>query len=171
MIAYASRTLTKAKRNYCVTKKELLAVIVFLDHFRPYLLAKPFTIRTDHGVLTWIQRFKDPERQIARWLQKLQEYQFTIVHRPGKQHSNADSMSRLPCRQCGILPMEKHLPISSVMLPEISLNVCSPAEIRASQQEDLVIGPILQYKEAGKSPQLPKQIAFHTEDLPSCQIS
>ena len=52
MIAYASRTPTKAVRNYCVTKKELLAVILFLDHFRPYLLGAPFTIRTDHGFLT-----------------------------------------------------------------------------------------------------------------------
>ena len=48
VIVYASRTLMKAECNYCVSKKELLAVIVFLDHFRPYLLGKPFTIRTDH---------------------------------------------------------------------------------------------------------------------------
>jgi len=80
VIAYASSTLTKAERNYCVTKKELLAVIVFLDHFRPYLMGTPSTVRTDHGSLTWIQKFKQPEGQIAFWLQKLQEYQFTVVH-------------------------------------------------------------------------------------------
>jgi len=44
VIAYASRTLTKAERNYCVTKKELLAVVTFLQHFQPYLLGAPFTI-------------------------------------------------------------------------------------------------------------------------------
>jgi len=63
--------------------------------FRSYLIGTPFTIRTDHGSLTWIQKFKQPEGIIGRWLQKLQEYQFTVVHRPGRLHSNADSMSRL----------------------------------------------------------------------------
>ena len=68
MVAYVSRTLSKDERNYCVTKKKLLAVVVFLKHFRPYLLETPFTICTDHGALTWIQRFKEPQEQIARWL-------------------------------------------------------------------------------------------------------
>jgi len=65
---------------------------------------KHFTVRMDHGALTWIQNFKQPEGQIAHWRQKLQEHQFTIVHQPGGQHNNADSMSRVPCRKCGILP-------------------------------------------------------------------
>ena len=74
VIAYASRSLTKSERNYCVTRRELLAVVTFLQHFRPYLLGAPFTIRTDHGALSWINKFKEPEGQIARWVQKLQEY-------------------------------------------------------------------------------------------------
>ena len=87
VIAYGSRVLSKAERNYCVTRKELLAIVTFLQHFRQYLLSQPFTIRTDHGALTWLQEFRNPEGQLARWLEKLQEYQFTIVHRPGKKHS------------------------------------------------------------------------------------
>jgi len=51
VIAYASRSLTKAECNYCVTWRELLAVITFLQQFRPYLLGAPFTIQTDHGAL------------------------------------------------------------------------------------------------------------------------
>ena len=51
VIAYASRLLTKTERNYCVTCKELLAVVTFLNHFRHYLISKPFTIRIDHGAL------------------------------------------------------------------------------------------------------------------------
>eukprot|EP00731_Ephydatia_muelleri_P003083 Em0001g3083a len=45
--------------------------------------------------------FKDPQGQIARWLEILAEYDFTIQHRPGLKHSNADALSRLPCKQCG----------------------------------------------------------------------
>ena len=79
VIAYASRLLTKPERNYCVMCKELLAVVTFLNHFRHYLISKPFTIRTDHGTLIWLQNFRSPEGQLARWLEKLQEYQFTIL--------------------------------------------------------------------------------------------
>ena len=81
-VYYASHALTKAECNYCVTRKELLAVVTFLQHFRRYLLIAPFTIYNDRGALTWLQRFKEPEGQLARWLEKLQNYHFTICHCP-----------------------------------------------------------------------------------------
>ena len=99
--AYASRSLSRPERRYCVTRKELLAVVEFVHHFRHYLLGKEFTLRTDHNSLVWVRNFKEPEGQLARWLQKLEEYNFTIVHRRGALHSNADALSRIPCRQCG----------------------------------------------------------------------
>ena len=93
VVAYTSRVLSKQERNYCVTRKELLAVVTFLQHFKQYLIGLPFTIRTDHSALTWLQNFKQPEGQLTRWLKKLQELQFTIVHYPGKAHGNADALS------------------------------------------------------------------------------
>ena len=66
-----------------------------------YLLGRQFLLRTDHGSLTWLWSFKEPEGQLARWLERLQEYDFTISHRPGWKHQNADSLSRHPCMQCG----------------------------------------------------------------------
>ena len=101
VIAYGSKVLSKPERRYCVTHRELLAVVNFLQHFRPYLLGRHFTLRSDHGSLTWLCNFKEPEGQLARWLEKLQECDFTIVHRPGQRHSNADAFSRLPCKRCG----------------------------------------------------------------------
>ena len=65
VISYASRILTKSERNYCVTRKELLAVVYFLQHFRHYLLGASFTLQTDHGALTWLQKFKEPKGQVA----------------------------------------------------------------------------------------------------------
>ena len=78
VVAY--RTLSKSERSYCATRRELLAVVVFTKQFRPYLLGRHFTIRTDHGSLTWLHNFKDPDRQLARWIISLQEFDFKIEH-------------------------------------------------------------------------------------------
>ena len=96
VIAYASRSLTKAERNYSVTHRELFAVVTFTNHFQQYLLGRQFLLRTDHHSLTWLTNFKNPEGQLARWLEKLSEYSFEIVHRSGHKHNNADSLSRYP---------------------------------------------------------------------------
>ena len=100
VIAYASRLLSKTERNYCVTRRELLAVIYFVKQFRPYVLGRPFIIRTDHAALKWLRTMEDPVGQQARWLETLEEYTFEVEHRPGKRHANADALSRRPCRQC-----------------------------------------------------------------------
>ena len=68
VIAYGSRLLTKPECKYCVTRKELLAVVYFIAKYRPYLLGQKFTLRTDHG---WLQNFNDPKGQLARWLERL----------------------------------------------------------------------------------------------------
>ncbi|KAJ8357694.1 hypothetical protein SKAU_G00204880 [Synaphobranchus kaupii] len=81
VVAYYSRALGKAERNYCVTRRELLAVVRALHHFRPYLQGSHFLLRTDHASLTWLLNFKDPEGQVARWLEQLQGYDFEIRHR------------------------------------------------------------------------------------------
>ena len=104
VIAYGSKCLTKPERNYCVTRKEMLAIVHFLKEFRPYLIGKPFKVRTDHTALTWLTSFKEPTGQVARWLQKIQEYQFTTEYRPGPKHTNADTLSRRPQRNHGDCP-------------------------------------------------------------------
>ncbi|CAC5403372.1 unnamed protein product [Mytilus coruscus] len=101
VVAYASRTLSKSERKYCVTRKELLAVVCFVKHFKPHLYGRKFTVRTDHGSLKWLFNFKNPEGQIARCIETLGSFEMQIQHRPGVQHRNADALSRIPCKQCG----------------------------------------------------------------------
>ena len=96
VISYASKVLTPAQKKYCTTRKELLAVVTFTKQFRNYLLGNQFTIRTDHNSLTWLLRFKTIEGQLARWLEALSEYDMVIQHRSGKNHGNADGLSRRP---------------------------------------------------------------------------
>jgi len=100
VIAYASRTLSKQERNYCVTRKELLAVVHFTTAFRSYLLGRNFLIRTDHSALRWLKHTPEPIGQQARWLERLEEFHYRIEHRAGAKHGNADALSRRPCRQC-----------------------------------------------------------------------
>jgi len=59
VVAFASCTLSKAERRYCVTRKELLFAVVFIRHFRPYLLGDTFQLRTDHSSLTWLHNLKN----------------------------------------------------------------------------------------------------------------
>ena len=101
VIAYASRVLSRTERNYCCTRRELLAVVFFVRHYKPYLLGRKFLVRTDHAALTWLRKTPEPIGQQARWCEILEEYDFEIRHRPGRSHGNADAMSRVPCRQCG----------------------------------------------------------------------
>ena len=93
--------LSHPERRYCVTRRELLAAVTFIQQFQPYLLGCEFQLRTDHSSLTWLTNFKEPEGQLARWLERLQEFTFQTIHRPGKRHTNADALSCRPCSQCG----------------------------------------------------------------------
>ena len=97
VIAFFSRALSKPERNYCVTRKELLALVKAVHHFHHYLYGRQFMVRTDHSALQWLMKFRTPEGQIARWLQKLQDCDFKVLHRAGRKHGNADAMSRRPC--------------------------------------------------------------------------
>jgi len=101
VIAYASRSLSKPERNYCVTRKELLAIVCYTKAFRQYLLGRQFVVKTDYSALQWLRNTPEPIRQQARWCETLEEFDFQIILRPGRLHRNADALSRKPCRQCG----------------------------------------------------------------------
>lgn len=98
VIAYASRSLDKREINYCITRKELLAIVYSLRYFKQYLMGRVFKIRTDHAPLTWLRHTPDPVGQQARWLEIMEEYEFQVEHRPEVKHGNADALSRRPCR-------------------------------------------------------------------------
>ncbi|CAN6474517.1 unnamed protein product [Victoria cruziana] len=95
-IAFMSKALTHRARPLSTYEKELLAIVLAVDKWRPYLLGRHFTVRTDHSSLRYMmsQRVSTPTQQ--RWLAKLLGYDFTIEYKKGTENSAADALSRLP---------------------------------------------------------------------------
>ena len=94
-IAYASRTLNGAERNYSTTERELLAIVWAAKQFRPYILGRTTTFVTDHKPLQWVFNVKDPSSRLLRWRIKLEEYDYEIKYKAGVKNTNADALSRI----------------------------------------------------------------------------
>ncbi len=94
VIAYASKALSPREQKYSTTEKEAFAVVFGTAHFRVYLLGRHFKLITDHNALRWLHTMEAKGR-LARWIIDLQEFDFSVVHRAGRIHNNADALSRL----------------------------------------------------------------------------
>eukprot|EP00731_Ephydatia_muelleri_P024875 Em0016g1146a len=168
VIAYASRSLSRQEQRYCVTRRELLAVVEFVKHFREYLLGRRFTLRTDHGSLVWLKNFKEPEGQLARWLERLEEYDFTVVHRQGSLHNNADALSRIPCRQCGRSSHSKVVPEGSALVGVVNslpFQTYTAEQMRQFQSVDPIIGPVYNAVSLGELPSSEELNTWGRENL------
>ena len=168
VISYFSRVLTRPEQQYCVTRRELLALVESVKYFHHYLLGRHFVVRTDHGSLKWLMRFKNPEGQMWQWIRVLSTYDFEIQHRPGKQHGNADGLSRRPCQECRHCERQEfkeqsadqegldHRICAVTSEPiERTDRWCEPwsvEQIRAWQAEDTDIALALMWKQASRKP-------------------
>ena len=124
VIAYASRSLKPAERNYSVIQRECLAVVYALKQFRHYLLGRHFKIYSDHAPLQWLSAQK-MEGLLCRWALAIQEYDFAICYKKGSDNRNADALSRHPCATT-VVSQQKAV-----------------ANIRLAQQADKTISTLL----------------------------
>ena len=93
-ITYVSRKLLPNERNYSTVEKEALAIKWCLEKLRYYLLGREFTLVTDHAPLKWMAGAKNTNARVTRWFLALQDFRFRVDHRPGREHANADALSR-----------------------------------------------------------------------------
>ena len=96
IICCALRSLNQAEKAYPATKLEYLAIVWAVAKFRPYLMAMPFEIFTDHYALQWLKAMRTGSALLHRWSSALEEYDFTVHHRPGKAQTHVNELSRLP---------------------------------------------------------------------------
>ena len=166
-IAYASRSLNKAERNYPAHKREFLALKwAIVDKFNDYLWGAPkFIVKTDNNPLTYVLSSAKLDSAGHRWLSALAAYDFEIQYVPGISHKDADGLSRIPHRVIDITSVQAicnslYVPFSACMgldledeethstpFPKISLT-----EIRKAQNADPIIGPWMSAMRTKKLP-------------------
>ena len=98
VIAYDSKVLSKQQRRWPTYDKELWAIVHAVRRFNQYTVGTEFEVVTDHKPLTGVPKSIDVERdgtgRRGRWAIELSSYQFQVIVRPGREHGNADAMSR-----------------------------------------------------------------------------
>ena len=98
IVGCTSRSLNKHERNYSSFDGEMLALVYALRTFRHYLMGREFKVISDHRPLRYLMQHKQLNAKHQRWRAIVQDYSFTVEHRAGKLHNNADVLSRWPRR-------------------------------------------------------------------------
>lgn len=94
-ISFYSRTLNSSERMYSTIERELLAIVESTKHFRPYIYGRPFIVECDQKPLVWLFSLKDPNSRLVKWRLRLEEFDFEIRYKKGKENVVADALSRI----------------------------------------------------------------------------
>jgi hypothetical protein len=95
-VSYYSRTMNPHEQNYHAQEQELLAIVEALRHWSSYLHGQTFLVQTDHASLQYLTAQDHLTPRQARWLERLIDFDFKIVHISGKVNIVADALSRSP---------------------------------------------------------------------------
>jgi transposase InsO family protein len=97
-VAFFSKTMNEAQRNYDVYNCELLGLCKMFRHWRHYLhqAAHKVKVHTDHANLLFWKNPGDHNRRVAWWHAELMDYDFELVHIAGIKNGRADALSRCP---------------------------------------------------------------------------
>ena len=101
-----------------------------MAHFRPYLLGAKFVVVTDHRPLVHVRTMKQPAGRMGRWLHAISQFDFEVVYKPGRLHTDADALSRI-CAATTLLPS---------VLPDVHI---------AAQAADPAIAAVISLLRAG----------------------
>ncbi|KAK4322805.1 hypothetical protein Pmani_006471 [Petrolisthes manimaculis] len=142
-IAYASRALNKAEKNYAVTEIEALAVVWALKKFKYIIYGYPVEILTDHKPLLHLFKGKDLSGRMARWLLTVQDYMPTFTYIKEKANVAADALSRNCALTCAV----------STETP--TFDTLTHTDIFKAQRDDPMWSKVFSYLETGNDLDLP----------------
>ena len=118
-IAFASRALSAAEKNYSITELETLAVVWAIQHYRAYLYGHKVMVVTDHSAVKALLETPSASGKHARWWLKVFASgvgQVSLVYRPGKENTRADALSRNPVTGGSAKPTDLDVQVAQVSL-------------------------------------------------------
>ena len=128
VIAYASRALSKSKRNYDTHKLEFLALKwLITERFHEYLYGGHFKVYTDNNPLTYTLTTAELDATGQRWVASLANYNFKIFYKSGKLNVEADALSCIPWENTQIEHMEP-LVVKTMLQPKLESETSLPSE-------------------------------------------
>ena len=167
-VAFASRSLSPAERNYGITDLETLAVVWAVSHFRCYLYGHAVTIYTDHSAVRAVLENPNSSGRHARWWTRVYSSgikSVNIVYRPGKANSNADALSHNPVQvapdegigesevQVAAISSESVTPTTTIsQLLHSSPPVLESQSFAVEQQKDKELADMVQYLQSKALP-------------------
>ena len=162
-VAYASRSLSKAERNYSQIDKEGLGLVYAVKKFHPFVYGRPFVLKTDHRPLLGLLGSKKPlpdavSPRVVRWKVTLDAYQFDLVHVPGREHGNCDALSRLPLPAAPSTVPEVGEVIH--LLNEVDNKLVRLHEVRAWTRRDPVVSQVVRFAQTYWPCESPKDPAL-----------
>ena len=160
VIAYASRTLNKAEKNYDAHRLEFLALKWSVtERFHEYLYGGYFEVYTDNNPLTYILTSAKLDAASQRWVASLANYNFKIFYRSGKQNVEADALSRIPWESEQLTEQEVDVVkaiLAKGLITEFPITLTtkevvvdsspklSKKDWKEKQRQDLDIGPVIE---------------------------
>jgi hypothetical protein len=171
-LAYHSRLLIPAEKNYCISQRELLAIVEAVKTWHHYVAGAPFLCRSDHRPLEWLHKLKAPQGRLARWIERLSPYQFEIQYARPALIPHADALSRYPVRPC---PADCPRCVRVERMDERANDVSArattlqtapeftAAEWISGQNSDPYIEPILRAKQTDCKPTLEQAAALSSD--------
>ena len=155
-IAFASRTLKEAEKNYSQLEKEALSLVWGIKKFMFYLEGRHFTLITDHQPLTTIFH---PQKaipvtaaaRIQRWALFLSGFRYDIEYKNTKKHANADALSRLPL-PCTSEDLKHQDPVDVFHLKQIETLPVTVKRLRQETHRDPILAQVYQATMIGWPP-------------------
>jgi len=134
-IAFFSRSLTDAEKNYPIYDKELLAIVEALEQWRHLLKGTsiPFTIFSDHYNLLYQKKPEKMSQRLVPWALLLSEFNFKITYRAGSANGKPDTLSRRPDYASNEEELSSDIPFN-VLKPE---NFCAATSIASLNDQIL----------------------------------